>query len=113
LYKLMKAQNLHEGCIEQMHRLFEQHLYNSNRVGVDSENRIRLDDWEMRADIQKGVLDLWDQVDTQSIEKLTDLAGVRLDFYKLFGFNLPGVDYNQEVDPNVKIASVEESKADV
>jgi enoyl-[acyl-carrier protein] reductase/trans-2-enoyl-CoA reductase (NAD+) len=100
LYKVMKAQGLHEGCIEQMHRLFDR-LYREATPQVDSEGRIRVDDWEMRADIQKAVADLWPQVTTENLSALSDIEGYRTEFLKLFGFGLPGVDYEKETNPHV------------
>jgi len=100
LYKVMKAQGLHEGCIEQMHRLFDR-LYREATPQVDSEGRIRVDDWEMRADIQKAVADLWPQVTTENLAALSDIEGYRTEFLKLFGFGLPGVDYEKETNPHV------------
>src|SRR3989338_4324896 len=107
LYKLMKERHLHEGCIEQMYRLF-QHIYHAKDAEVDDADRVRLDDWEMRPEIQAAVLKLWDQVNSDNIEALTDLKGVRQDFYKLFGFNVAGVDYSEDVDAEVTITSVVE-----
>jgi len=100
LYKVMKAQGLHEGCIEQMHRLFDR-LYREATPQVDSEGRIRVDDWEMRADIQKAVADLWPQVTTENLSALSDIEGYRTEFLKLFGFGLPGIDYEKETNPHV------------
>ena len=61
LYKIMKAEGIHEGCIEQMQRLYSQRLYTGNVIPTDDEGRIRIDDWEMRADIQAEVAKLWEQ----------------------------------------------------
>ncbi len=101
LYKVMKAKNLHEGCIEQMQRLFATQLYNGNQPQLDSEGRVRVDDWEMRADVQAEVARIWPQVTTESLEALTDIVGYRAEFLKLFGFGLPGINYDAEVEPHV------------
>lgn len=103
LYKVMKANGTHEGCIEQITRMYKDFLYAPKGLVTDEQGQIRLDDLEMQADIQKRVADLWPQVTTENVEQLTDIQGYRDDFYKLFGFNMPGVDYSQEVDPNIKI----------
>ncbi|WP_423063468.1 enoyl-ACP reductase FabV [Candidiatus Paracoxiella cheracis] len=107
LYKIMKTKNLHEGCIEQMWRLFVDHLYH-NDAPVDGNGRIRIDDWEMRDDVQNEVAQLWQQVSSENLEKISDVQGYRSDFYRLFGFGLNGVDYNQDVDVNVNIPSIPE-----
>jgi len=98
LFKVMKQKGLHEGCIEQMVRLFSQRLYSDKAVSVDAEGRIRIDDWEMREDIQEEVSSLWERVDDENIEELADLAGYREDFLKIHGFSVPGIDYDAEVD---------------
>ncbi|MFZ2314328.1 MAG: enoyl-ACP reductase FabV [Gammaproteobacteria bacterium] len=107
LFKLMKEKGNHEGCIEQMERLFKDHLYSKTVPERDMEGYIRIDDLEMSPDIQRAVIEIWPMVTTENIEILTDIQGYRNDFYQLFGFNLPGVDYEKDVDPIVKIASLE------
>jgi enoyl-[acyl-carrier protein] reductase/trans-2-enoyl-CoA reductase (NAD+) len=103
LYKLMKAKGTHEGCIEQAYRLFSQFLYAPDGGKRDAQGQFRLDDLEMQADIQDQITKLWPILTSENVEQLADLQGYRDDFYKLFGFNLPGLDYNQEVNPDVKI----------
>ncbi|MBI3884230.1 MAG: trans-2-enoyl-CoA reductase family protein [Opitutae bacterium] len=103
LYKIMKAKGLHEGCGEQMQRLFATQLYNGNRLNLDRDGRARVDDWEMRADVQQEVADLWPLVTTENLAALTDIAGYRAEFLKLFGFGLPGVDYEAEVEPHLPL----------
>jgi enoyl-[acyl-carrier protein] reductase/trans-2-enoyl-CoA reductase (NAD+) len=100
LYKVMKAAGTHEGCIEQMQRLFATHLYNGNSPKFDGEGRIRVDDWEMRPEIQAKVSEIWPQVTNENLAQLTDIAGYRTEFLKLFGFGLPGVNYEAEVEPH-------------
>src|SRR4051812_46526246 len=100
LYKVMKAAGTHEGCIEQMQRLFATQLYNGNSPKFDSEGRVRVDDWEMRPEIQNPVSDIWPKVTTENLAALTDIAGYRTEFLKLFGFGLPGVNYEAEVEPH-------------
>lgn len=99
LYKIMKEQGLHEGCIEQMWRLMSERLYVSGKTPVDEAGRVRIDDREMREDIQKAIATLWNQVDSGNLTQLADLVGYREDFYKLFGFGLTGVDYQRDVEP--------------
>ncbi|OMP75563.1 MULTISPECIES: enoyl-ACP reductase FabV [unclassified Chitinophaga] len=98
LYKLMKEKGIHEGTIEQMARLFKDHLYAGNPVALDNQGRIRIDDWELRPDVQAEVAELWKEVSTETISQIGDLAGYKEDFLNLFGFNVPGVDYTAEVD---------------
>lgn len=99
LYKVMKAKGLHEGCIEQMQRLFSTRLYDGDTPPeVDAAGRIRVDDWEMREDVQQEVAGLWDQVDTDNLRSISDFQGYQEEFLKLFGFGLPGVDYETDVE---------------
>lgn len=100
LYKIMKAAGTHEGCIEQMQRLFATQLYNGHSPKFDGEGRVRVDDWEMRPEIQNSVSAIWPQVTTENLAALTDIAGYRTEFLKLFGFGLPGVNYDAEVEPH-------------
>lgn len=97
LYKVMKAKNIHEGCIEQMVRLFTEKLFAESPV-TDEKGQIRLDDWEMREDVQKEVMELWSQVDSDSIHALADVDGYWEDFYHMFGFHFENVDYTQDVE---------------
>ena len=106
LFKLMKTAGSHEGCIEQMYRLFAL-LYSSDQK-LDGAGRIRLDDLEMKPEIQDKIDSIWQQVTTDNLESLTDIECYRNDFYKLFGFNVDGVDYNADVEPAIKIESIAE-----
>jgi enoyl-[acyl-carrier protein] reductase/trans-2-enoyl-CoA reductase (NAD+) len=106
LYKVMKEKEIHEGCIEQIYRLFADRLYNPDGVQVDEVGRIRIDDWEMREDVQKEVAELWAAITTDNIAELTDLDGYRREFFQLFGFETDGVDYDQDVDPDVTIPNL-------
>ena len=108
LFKLMKEKGTHEGCIEQIYRLFKDFLYNPAGIKLDDEGRIRIDDLEMQPDIQQKIEQIWAQVTTDSLMQLTDIAGYRHDFHQLFGFDIDGIDYEQDVDPNVKIESIAE-----
>lgn len=108
LYKIMKAKNLHEGCIEQMWRLFTERLY-AEKMEVDSQGRIRLDDWEMRAEVQAEIKNLWSEVNQENLTEISDLKGYLDDFYRLFGFGLESVDYSKAVEVDVPIKSVQEN----
>jgi enoyl-[acyl-carrier protein] reductase/trans-2-enoyl-CoA reductase (NAD+) len=101
LYRLMKEKGIHEGCIEQIQRLFAQRLCNGASPQLDVEGRIRIDDLEMRPDIQEAVEKIWPAVTTENLESLTDIAGYRKEFLRLFGFGLEGVDYEAETNPVV------------
>jgi len=107
LFKIMKEQGTHEGCIEQIYRLFTQYLY-APTAEVDAEGYIRIDDLEMQAAVQQKIKELWPQVTSENLEVLTDVAGYRRDFYRLFGFDVDAVDYTKDVDPNVIIPSLQE-----
>jgi len=98
LYKVMKEKNIHEGTIEQMARLFKDHLYAAQPAAKDEQGRIRIDDWELREDVQAEVAELWKGVSTETIAQIGDLKGYKDDFLNLFGFSVPGVDYTKEVD---------------
>lgn len=103
LYKIMKEKGIHEGCIEQMQRLFSDRLYNGGEIPTDEKGRIRVDDWEMREDVQEQIAELWKQATTENLDEIGDLAGYKADFLNLFGFDFDGVDYAAEVDENVEI----------
>lgn len=101
LYKVMKEEGIHEGTIEQIQRLFADRLYSGNPVSTDEQGRIRVDDWEMRADVQAKVAALWEEATTESLSRIGDLAGYKSDFLNLFGFAVPGVDYQKETNEMV------------
>jgi len=101
LYKIMKDKKLHEGCIEQMRRLFATQLYAQGGPALDSGGRIRIDDWETRPEVQSAVARIWPIVSTENVGELTDIAGFQSDFLKLFGFGLPGIDYDADVEPHI------------
>ncbi len=106
LYKIMKSEGLHEGCIEQIQRLFADRLYNGNSIPTDDKGRIRIDDWEMREDVQKQVKTLWETATTENIAQIGDLAGYKQDFLNLFGFGFDGIDYQLDTDEMVMIPSI-------
>jgi enoyl-[acyl-carrier protein] reductase/trans-2-enoyl-CoA reductase (NAD+) len=106
LYKIMKAEGIHEGCIEQIQRLYQQRLYTGNPIPTDEKGRIRIDDWEMRPDVQEKVTQLWSQVTTETLPEIGDLEGYRKDFYHLFGFDFKGVDYLADTNEMVAVSSI-------
>jgi len=106
LYKIMKEEGIHEGCIEQIQRLFQDRLYNGSEVPTDEKGRIRIDDWEMRDDVQAKVAKLWLEATTETLPEIGDLAGYRNDFLNLFGFEFEGVDYKAEANEVVAIESI-------
>jgi enoyl-[acyl-carrier protein] reductase/trans-2-enoyl-CoA reductase (NAD+) len=96
MYKVMKQKGIHEGCIEQMDRLFREKLKGDSAV-VDAENRIRLDDYEMREDVQTQVMSYWDEINSDNVATLADLDGYWEDFYHMFGFRFDNVDYSEDI----------------
>ncbi len=108
LYHIMKEKGTHEGCIEQITRLFKDRLYCGKAVPVDEGGRIRIDDWEMAPEVQREINARWKKVDADLLAQYADLQGYRLDFYKLFGFEWPGVDYAADVSADVAIESIEQ-----
>ncbi len=107
LYKIMKAEGIHEGCIEQIQRLYAERLYTGNAVPTDDKGRIRIDDWEMRADVQERIAKLWLESTTETLVELGDLAGYKQDFLNLFGFGFEGVDYQADVNEMFMVPSIE------
>jgi len=107
LYKIMKEEGIHEGCIEQIQRLYSQRLY-AGDLCLDEKGRIRVDDWEMREDIQAKVIKLWESATTENLPEIGDLEGYSTDFYNLFGFKVPGLDYTKDVNEMVSIPSIQE-----
>ncbi len=99
LFKIMRERGLHEGCIEQVQRMFADRIYGSDGVVVDETGRIRMDDYEMRGDVQGTVNEVWPKITTENLRELTDYDAYQEEFLKLFGFGVPGVDYEAEVDP--------------
>ena len=99
LFKVMKQLGLHEGCIEQIDRLFRTRL--GKDVELDEAKRIRVDDWELSPKVQTEVLRRWPLLTTETLGELADLAEYKSQFLRLFGFGIDGVDYAQDVDPRV------------
>ncbi|GAD79451.1 enoyl-ACP reductase FabV [Vibrio ezurae] len=100
VFKKMREEGVHEGCMQQIYRMFSQRLYKADgsAAEVDESNRLRLDDWELREDIQQHCRDLWPQITTENIKDLTDYQEYKDEFLSLFGFGIDGVDYEADVD---------------
>ncbi|MDR8523236.1 enoyl-ACP reductase FabV [Shewanella fidelis] len=104
VFKKMRAEGLHEGCIEQINRMFNERLFKADGTAaeVDESNRLRLDDWELRDEIQQHCRDMWPQVTTENLAELTDYVEYKEEFLKLFGFGIEGIDYDADVNPHVE-----------
>ena len=104
LFKVMKEKGIHEGCIEQIQRLYSQRLFGGD-LALDEKGRIRIDDWEMREDVQAEIAELWKSATTENLSEIGDLEGYSTEFFNLFGFKVDGVDYDADVNEVVKIPS--------
>ncbi|MFT4837051.1 MAG: enoyl-[acyl-carrier protein] reductase/trans-2-enoyl-CoA reductase (NAD+) [Psychromonas sp.] len=104
VFKIMKEKGLHEGCMEQIYRLFSTQLYkqDGSTPETDSARRIRLDDWELRADVQQACKELWPKITTENLFELTDYKEYKEEFVQLFGFSIDDVDYAVDVDTIVE-----------
>jgi enoyl-[acyl-carrier protein] reductase/trans-2-enoyl-CoA reductase (NAD+) len=105
LYRVMKEKGLHEGCIEQIQRLFADHLTAGNGPVLDGKARIRIDDWEMREDVQTAVEAAWETVTTANLSEVSDFSGYKKEFLRLFGFGIEGVDYEADMNPEKPLPS--------
>ena len=106
LFKIMKAKGIHEGCIEQIQRLYSERLFGGD-LALDEKGRIRIDDWEMRDDVQEEIKKLWATATSENLTEIGDLAGYSNDFFNLFGFKVDGVDYAADVNELVEIPSIQ------
>ena len=104
LYKVMKEQGTHEGCIEQISRLFRDKLFPADIS--DGKKLIRMDDWELDEKVQTKVMEIWNQISTENLFDLSDLKGYWEDFYHMFGFHFDCIDYAKDVDICVEIPSL-------
>lgn len=102
LFRTMKEKGKHEGCIEQIIRMFEK--IGAGQLGLDELGRIRMDDWEMESDIQTEVMEHWNEVNDGNLTAWADIEGFRSDFAALFGFGRSDINYDADVDPAVEIA---------
>jgi enoyl-[acyl-carrier protein] reductase/trans-2-enoyl-CoA reductase (NAD+) len=105
LYKIMKEKGIHEGCIEQIQRLYSKRLFDGN-LDLDAKGRIRVDDLEMREDVQSEISRLWKKATTENLSEIGDLEGYSKEFFKLFGFKVDGVDYDADVNELVEVPSI-------
>jgi enoyl-[acyl-carrier protein] reductase/trans-2-enoyl-CoA reductase (NAD+) len=99
LFAVMEEKGLHEQPIHQMYRLFHDRLYSGGEVPVDEEGRIRLDDWEMREDVQSEVASRWERVTQDNLHELADIEGYRRRFLEIHGFGFDEIDYEKDVNP--------------
>ncbi len=106
LFKVMKEKNIHEGCIEQMYRMFNDRLY-SGDLKLDGKGRICMDDLEMLPEVQAEVTKLWNQANNDNVKDITDIESYRKEFFRLFGFEFEGVDYNADVDIDISIEGID------
>ncbi len=106
VFKIMKEQGIHEGCIEQVDRLMRTRLY-SGDMQLDDHTRIRMDDWELRDEVQHACRDLWPSITTENLTELTDYSSYKQEFLRLFGFAVEGVDYEMDVNPDVRFDVIE------
>jgi enoyl-[acyl-carrier protein] reductase/trans-2-enoyl-CoA reductase (NAD+) len=97
-FKIMKELGIHEGCIEQINRMFRTQLYKDSGTDLDDSARIRMDDWELRDDVQNKVKELWPRISNDNLFELSDYQGYKDEFLKLFGFGIDGIDYDADVD---------------
>lgn len=105
LFKIMKEKGIHEGCIEQIYRMYKDKVY-VDHIELDEGGRLRVDDWEMREDVQAEIFKLWPLISEENKEQYMDLDGYRVEFNRLFGFGFEGIDYDEDVDINVRIPSI-------
>ncbi|WP_128894386.1 enoyl-ACP reductase FabV [Longirhabdus pacifica] len=103
LFKVMKEKGIHEGCGEQMVRMFADRLYGGESVQCAEDGRIRMDDWEMREDVQAEVAQIWEKVNSDNLYELSDIEGYKKDFMKLFGFEFDKIDYEKDVDVELSL----------
>lgn len=103
LYKVMKEAGTHEGCIEQIVRLFKDHIGPNATISTDEEGRIRIDDKELKDEIQRKVDEIWPTVTTENLRETTDYNGFEIAFNNLFGFDVEGVDYSAKVETHITL----------
>lgn len=106
LFKVMKELNLHEGCIEQMYRLVHDRLCVEGGVPTDENHLIRMDDYEMKPEVQEEVKKIWEKISPENLSELTDIDGYWQEFYEIFGFRIEGVDYDADVNIQTSIPSI-------
>lgn len=113
LFKVMKEEGLHENCMEQMYRMIHDRIFTPEGIITDEQGLIRMDDWEMKPEVQDRVKEIWNRVEageitTDNLKEYTDIEGYWQEFYEMFGFSLDGVDYGQDVDIDQEIPSLQQ-----
>ena len=98
--------NVHEGCIEQMYRLVHDRLCVEGEVPTDENHLIRMDDYEMKPEVQEEVKKIWEKISPENLSELTDIDGYWQEFYEIFGFRIEGVDYDADVNIQTSIPSI-------
>lgn len=98
LYKVMKEKGIHENCIMQIQRMFSEKIYYGNKLKLDESGKLRMDDWELRDDIQNEVNTIWSKITPENFKELSDYEGYKREFMNLNGFEIEGVDYNEDTD---------------
>jgi enoyl-[acyl-carrier protein] reductase/trans-2-enoyl-CoA reductase (NAD+) len=96
-FKVMRAKGLHEGCMEQVQRLFATGLYGTT-AEIDDSNRFRMDDWELKDEVQNACREIWPEVTSENLFDITDYQLYKDEFLKLFGFGIESIDYEADVD---------------
>ncbi len=107
LYKIMKQAGTHEGCIEQIQRLYSERLFTGKEIPTDDKGRIRIDDLEMDPNVQEQIAKLWLQATTENLAEIGDLEGYRNDFHNLFGFGFKEIDYKLDANEMVMVSSID------
>lgn len=102
LFKEMGAEGTHEGCIEQLGRLYKECIY-SAEPRLDEENRFRVDELELLPEMQARVEAIWPNVTTENLNELSDFDAYKSEFLRLFGFGIDGVDYTADISPHVDV----------
>lgn len=105
LNKVMKAKGIYEDCIAQIYRLFADQLYTGKPILVDAQGLVRMDNMEMREDVQSEVSKSWEKINNENLSQFADLDGYHQEFLRLFGFGFDGIDYNADVDHAPKLPS--------
>jgi enoyl-[acyl-carrier protein] reductase/trans-2-enoyl-CoA reductase (NAD+) len=107
LKKIMLEKGIEEDCIQQIWRMFSERLLAEGKAVVDENRFIRVDDWELRDDVQARVDEVWERLDQDNLEDVADLKSYHKEFLRLFGFGLDGVEYRADIDPDVPVPSIE------
>lgn len=109
VFKIMQEKGIHEGTQHQLDRMFRDRMYREDGApaALDDEGRLRLDDWELRDDVQDACRAMWPKVTTENLFELTDYAGYKKQFLNLFGFERADVNYDEDVATDVKFDCVE------